>query len=212
MTQFHILLLMALAMLVNGQPVSTDFNATDLIQTNVPGENDLTYQSYNLTTLESSLIYTNASDPELEALIKKKKKLIPKWQYNAGIYLEKKVNKKLLKKAGKGGFALMSSNGGNSTYTVIDGDDLNDGNVFHIPSSFVVARASPNTHSLFAENVTDYVSVYYTNTTDSSQFQGTSKDLTNSVYGDDEESSSNSFSYNPQTCIWTVLLIAFCIL
>lgn len=138
--------------------------------------------------------------------------MIPKWQYNAGIYLEKKVNKKLLKKAGKGGFALMSSNGNDSTYTIIDNNEVEDGSVFQIPSSLVVARASPNTHSLFAENVTDYKSIHYTNTTDGAQFQETSKDLANGVYEDDEESSSNSFSYNPQTCFLTVLLVAFCLL
>lgn len=106
----------------------------------------------------------------------------------------------------------MSSNGNDSTYTIIDNNEVEDGSVFQIPSSLVVARASPNTHSLFAENVTDYKSIHYTNTTDGAQFQETSKDLANGVYEDDEESSSNSFSYNPQTCFLTVLLVAFCLL
>ncbi|KAI5957528.1 hypothetical protein KGF57_003222 [Candida theae] len=210
--QFHSLLLMAIAVVVTGQPISTPSTATDLIQTNVSGEIDLTYQSYNLTILDSPVIYTNASDPELEALIKKKKKLIPKWQYNAGIYLEKKVNKKLLKKAGKGGFALMSTNGGDSTYAVINGNQVDGGEIYRIPSSFVVARASPNTHSLFAENVTDHVSICFVNETIGSQFQKASKESATAIDETIEESSSGSFSYDPQTCIWTVLLVAFCLL
>lgn len=212
MMQFYILLLITIAISVKGSPVSTSISLTELIHANV---SNLAYQNSSLNTFDP-LVYANtnanASDPELEALIKKKKKLIPKWQYNAGIYLEKKVNKKLLKKAGKGGFALMSSNGNDSTYTIIDNNEVEDGSVFQIPSSLVVARASPNTHSLFAENVTDYKSIHYTNTTDGAQFQETSKDLANGVYEDDEESSSNSFSYNPQTCFLTVLLVAFCLL
>ncbi|KAI5953903.1 hypothetical protein CANMA_004742 [Candida margitis] len=213
MRSFYILLLMALAMFINGKPVLTYSSATNLIQTNMSGENDLTYQIYNITTLENILMHTNTSNPEVKALIKKKKKLIPKWQYNAGIYVEKKVNKKLLKKAGKGGFALMSSDGGDSTYAIIGDNEIDNENVFHIPSSFVVARASPNTHSLFAENATEYVSIQYEMDTNSSQFQGTSDGQSSISYDEDyEESCSNRFAYNPQMCIWAVLSVAFCLL
>ncbi|EER34298.1 predicted protein [Candida tropicalis MYA-3404] len=80
----------------------------------------------------------------------KKGKLKPKWEYNAGIYLEKKINKKLMKKMlkNKDKFRALTDND--------SGLVLGTTEKVLIPTELMVSRAIPDTHNLFHQNLTSY--------------------------------------------------------
>ncbi|KAL6452603.1 PGA19 Predicted GPI-anchored protein 19 [Candida maltosa Xu316] len=83
---------------------------------------------------------------------KKKGKLKPKWEYNAGVYFEKKINKKLMKKQkkkkGGGRFGILA----NEENSLV----LGSSEKLLVPTELMVSRALPDTHNLFSQNLTDY--------------------------------------------------------
>ncbi|KAI5964631.1 uncharacterized protein KGF55_001700 [Candida pseudojiufengensis] len=217
-----------------------EINSEDMI---IKFLQDDSYQNEVLSsnsTDKISNILSNANDStsdEIIALIKKKKKLIPKWQLSAGVYLEHKVNKKLLKNKLKD-FSMMSisnstdidhSNGKKSLESYKNGDGVesnespDDSSVVHrIPSSAIVSRASPNTRNLFAENITDYVKLFdgdtdgiMNNVTLKYQkHHGTKSEGIISGYGKEFGASENNCSsiQLPSEYFWTVLLAVLCFL
>ncbi|KAI3402420.2 hypothetical protein KGF56_004828 [Candida oxycetoniae] len=99
---------------------------------------------------------------EFELLLKKKKKkLVPKWQVSAGVYLDKKVNKKLIKKAKKKNkkkFKVLSdqSKSGDNLGVANSHSKNSTNGKFEIPTTVLIQKASPNTHNLFSEKVTQF--------------------------------------------------------
>lgn len=77
-------------------------------------------------------------------------KLQPKWEFGAGIYLEKKVNKKLINKMANNQDKFRKLSGGDNGFVFGTTEKI------LIPTDLVVSRAMPDTHNLFVQNSTTY--------------------------------------------------------
>ncbi|CAK9440474.1 uncharacterized protein LODBEIA_P45740 [Lodderomyces beijingensis] len=94
----------------------------------------------------------NVSDAD-EFEMQKKKKLVPKWQIGLGVYLEKKVNKKLLKKAKKKKFGILSEGGPNQ---VLNRPISNSTKFerFQIPAALLMQKVEPEIFMVSDEKTT----------------------------------------------------------
>ncbi|KAI5951714.1 hypothetical protein KGF54_004789 [Candida jiufengensis] len=142
----------------NPEDMIIKFLQNDSYQNEVLGSN-------NTNTITQIINQANDSTTdEIIALIKKKKKLIPKWQLSAGVYLEHKVNKKLLKKAMKD-FKLMSILNGTDFDTNNNKNDIriesaevqNDGGVSDIKINDIESITKDDESDVINSNVIHHI-------------------------------------------------------
>ncbi|RCK67663.1 hypothetical protein Cantr_03413 [Candida viswanathii] len=134
------------------KPVVPETDVNDLVYFNQVFDMVIQQTNQHPPTLDNSTIpHVTIDKPKKNntSPVDAQGKLKPKWEFNMGVYFEKKVNKKLLKKMMKDGkFAAMADD---DTGLVIGTTEK-----VLIPTELMVSRAIPDTHNLFHQNLTTY--------------------------------------------------------